>query len=152
LTNEDLKYARWTGTSWEIQTVDSEGDVGDFTSIALDSGDNPHISYFDRGDFDLEYARWTGTSWEIQTVDNEGVGAFASIALDFSGNPHISYYDVTNDDLKYSKLVAETPLMVYVGVVGVAVIAVILGISLALRKRWAPRFESKTATGCRNSW
>ena len=30
---------------WDIQTVDSVNWVGEYTSLALDSDDNPHISY-----------------------------------------------------------------------------------------------------------
>ncbi len=33
--------------TWSVETVNSTGDVGLNTSIALDSGDNPHISYYD---------------------------------------------------------------------------------------------------------
>jgi len=40
-----LMYARWNGSAWEIQTVDTNGgSVGAFNSIALDSCDRPHIS------------------------------------------------------------------------------------------------------------
>jgi hypothetical protein len=46
---ENLKYARSTGSSWSIQTVDSEGgDISGGTSIALDSSGLPHISYNNR--------------------------------------------------------------------------------------------------------
>ena len=43
----DLKYARWTGSAWEIQTVDSQGDWGEHSSLALDADGRPHISYHD---------------------------------------------------------------------------------------------------------
>jgi hypothetical protein len=36
-----------TQSVWNIETVDSNGDVGHTTSIALDSSDRPHISYSD---------------------------------------------------------------------------------------------------------
>ena len=60
-TNDDLKYARWTGTTWTVETIDSVGNVGWWPSIALDSSDRPHISYYiDTGLGNLKYAQWTG--------------------------------------------------------------------------------------------
>ncbi len=56
-TNFDLKYATGTFGSWSIETVDSAGEVGMCTSIALDSSDNVHISYFDLTNYNLKYAR-----------------------------------------------------------------------------------------------
>jgi hypothetical protein len=95
--NADLKYASWTGSAWSIQTVDSQGNVGGYTSLKLDSFDKPHICYLEMApNFDLKYASWTGSQWEIQTVDSEGyVGFFCSLSLDFNGNPRISYCDTT---------------------------------------------------------
>ena len=87
----------------EITTVDSNGKVGRFSSIALDSAGNPHISYFDSTNADLKYASWNGWNWVIETVDSEGyVGEYCSLALDSNGNPHISYFGSMNDDLKYA--------------------------------------------------
>ena len=81
-------------STWDIQTVDSEGDVGVYTSIALDSNNYPHISYSDNTNSNLKYAKWNGTSWNVQTVDSAGnVGWHTSIALDNNNYPHISYYD-----------------------------------------------------------
>ena len=60
---------------WYIQTVDSEGLVGAFTSLATDKNDNPRISYFGNGS--LKYAAFNGSSWAIETVDSTmNVGAF----------------------------------------------------------------------------
>jgi hypothetical protein len=91
--NDDLKYAAWTGSGWNIQTVDSDGFVGRHTSIALDSSDNPHISY--SAENALNYASWNGTAWDIQTVDL-GYLSFTSLAFDKKGNPHISYFYVSS--------------------------------------------------------
>jgi len=91
--NRPLKYAKWNGSSWEISTVFNHvGDVGGYTSIAIDEQDNPHISFY--GNLMLKYAHWTGSSWIIETVDSgyeDAIGLFTSIALDSEGNPHFSY-------------------------------------------------------------
>lgn len=83
-----LRYARFDGAAWRIETVDTSG--GGFTSIALDSQGRPHISYCDCRNRALKYARWDGTAWQVQTVDT-GVGGFTSLKLDAQGRPHISY-------------------------------------------------------------
>jgi uncharacterized membrane protein len=67
LTNYDFKYAKWTGSSWSIQTVDSTGSVGAYTSIALDSSNNPHISYYDTTNGNLKYAKWCSTPALVST-------------------------------------------------------------------------------------
>lgn len=54
-----LMYAFFNGTSWEIETVDSVGEAGLYTSLALDSAGFPHISDFDDANDTVEYA-WKG--------------------------------------------------------------------------------------------
>jgi len=53
-----FKYAFWDGSSWDITAVDTYGHVGPWSSIALDSSDNPHISYEGYIIDDLKYARY----------------------------------------------------------------------------------------------
>jgi hypothetical protein len=67
--NMNLKYAHWTGSTWDFQTIDSIGNVGKFTSIAIDSG-GPSICYYDETNGDLKYAHWTGSTWSLTTIDS----------------------------------------------------------------------------------
>ena len=98
-----LKYARWNGTVWNIETVDSGEDIGRYASLALDKGDNPHIAYFDSTNYKLMYAKWTGSTWEIEIADPAGWSGYAtSLALDSSDTPHISYGHKTSHDLMYA--------------------------------------------------
>jgi len=109
--NEDLKFAYWNGSSWDIEIVDWEGDVGRQTSLALDSNGYPAISYADRFDDlnegDLKFARWNGSSWDIETVDSIGdirwTELGTSLSLDSNGYPAISYYDSWDHDLKFAR-------------------------------------------------
>lgn len=94
--------ANWQGTQGPI--VDPQGDVGQYTSIALDSSKQPSISYYDASNHALKYAYKDSSGfWQPGTVDSgNDLGQYSSLALDCSGNPHIAYYDATNGDLKYA--------------------------------------------------
>ena len=108
-----LNYAYWTGSSWHKQVVDNSAQMcvfeyfGDYTSIAIDSSDHPHISYCDFENYDLKYAHFTGIQWNKEVIDSEGyVGQYSCIALDEYDNPHISYGYLQDHssafDLKYA--------------------------------------------------
>lgn len=101
---DNLKYTFYDGITWYIQVIDSDGFKGNYTSIAVDAANRPHISYCACGvDFDLKYAYYTGTSWQIQTVDESGLET--AIALDNYGRPHIAYSSVVDGRrmLKYAR-------------------------------------------------
>jgi hypothetical protein len=110
-TNGDLKYAHGTGPDewhleWYTETVDSKGDVGQYTSIVLDDEGDPHITYYDASNGDLRYAYQENGEWQFETVDSEGdVGMWSSLAIDQQGNLHVAYYDDTNETVKYAYLV-----------------------------------------------
>jgi len=112
-TNRDLKYARWDGAAWQIETVDGPDQVGTYTSLALDSLDRPHIAYSDYTNDDLKYARWDGAAWQVATVDTGGdfglVGMYTSLGVDSSDHPHISHNEWAADDsLKYARFNGTT--------------------------------------------
>ncbi|MCK5291236.1 MAG: hypothetical protein KAR39_04360 [Thermoplasmata archaeon] len=103
-----IHYAKWDGTSWSIEVPDTNTRACTQlpTSIALDSRDFPHISYFDVTNEDRKYAGWDGRSWILDTVDTRLVGEGSSIAIDSDDNPHIAY--VTPSSLWYAERDGDT--------------------------------------------
>jgi hypothetical protein len=82
---DTLKFARWTGSSWQIQVVESGGI---YASLAYDPATGqPTIShgYYPNGRF----ARWTGSSWEIEVVERPTYGN--SLRYDSSNSPWVAY-------------------------------------------------------------
>jgi Ca2+-binding RTX toxin-like protein len=109
--NEVLRVAHCDDPNCEgggesVVTVDSRGNVGDYTSLVLDGSGNPVISYSDISDEDLKLAHCDDPNCEnggesFARVDGpQDVGTYTSLMLDAVGNPVISYHDGTNGDLK----------------------------------------------------
>ncbi len=98
-----IRHAWWDGVMWNVEMVDPDVGLGLPTSIAIDSLDRAHISYYTEAGEDLRYASWTGSTWNLETVDSAGdVGDCSSHVLDSLDRPHIAYRDRTNDILKYA--------------------------------------------------
>lgn len=92
-----LKYAFWEHSlkRWFTMVV-AESSNG--CALALDSKQQPHISYNDYGTAigaKLRYAHWDGTSWKKQVIplNSETIASYTSIALDANDNPSISFYE-----------------------------------------------------------
>jgi hypothetical protein len=104
-----LRFAKWSGSTWTTQAVETIGSPS-YSSLVLDSKDNPCISYTGPNR-DLRYAKWTGSAWATEIVDSTGnTGMYTSLALDNNGNPCISYHDYGNYDLKYVSSTGQTAL------------------------------------------
>ena len=113
-TNKDLRMASYVSpgasnancgpnNDWYCQTVDSNGDVGQYSSIAVT--DEPlfrkiGIAYRDDSSNALKYASFScghGCSWSIQTIQASSnqlisYGLETSLRYDSTGSPHIAYY------------------------------------------------------------
>ncbi len=107
--SNDLILARRGDGSWSRETVDSEGDAGQFAELIIDDSDRLHISYATQTGSDeavIKYAtRGAGESdWAITEVDTlssifygfEGAREITSIKIDSAGNPWIAYTDELN--------------------------------------------------------
>lgn len=115
--NGKLKYVNnvddgYWGDPVDLVTVGSVSETGTpnvhgLASLALDSTNHPHVSYYDANSQSLKYMQWTGTAWTAPvTLDGGGgagaiVGVDNTMKLDRQGHPHIAYSDATNKDLKY---------------------------------------------------
>ena len=88
------KYAHWDGAEWRIERVDGgvSSLVGGHCSIALDSTDQPYISYYNQLDAVLKCAHKEGLDWTSEVADpDSGSGRYTSIEIDSLDLPHISY-------------------------------------------------------------
>ena len=96
-----LKYGYFDGSTWTVETLQSIMDKESPTrhsSLALDSSDNPHISYYDPKNQTLRYTYHDGSSWVDQNLTQDDAndnGRHNSIALDSSDYPRISYKNST---------------------------------------------------------
>jgi hypothetical protein len=108
--NLDLKLARCgnltcTPASTTLSVVDSVGNVGLYTSLALDTAGNPLMSYHDTTLDDLKVAHCINPTCSAGTiftkVDESGnTGLHTSLALNSAGHPVISYQDGSSADLQ----------------------------------------------------
>lgn len=115
---KNLRYATYdpSTSEWTNGLADSGGgsspDAGLFTSIALDSSQNPVIAHYDQYKGELRVATWNGSAFDGTVVDegedavdvngetvDSNTGAFTSIAID-GGTTYISYYDQAAGDLR----------------------------------------------------
>jgi hypothetical protein len=104
--DNNLGYATNASGSWVRSIVDATAGVGLHSSIAIDSQDKVHISYYDDATDDLKYATNATSSspWSIYTIDTTGfVGTHTSIAVDSNDKIHITYHNGSGVwDLRYA--------------------------------------------------
>jgi hypothetical protein len=106
-TEEELWYQYFVkGSGWQHQVPDSDGNVGKRSSLAFDSLDHPHVSYFDQASYDLKYACLDGPDWHVETIEGDGVlsGDISSIAVDGYDRPWIAFRGCEPPDGHYDQL------------------------------------------------
>jgi hypothetical protein len=103
-TYGNLRMAKYVGSSgncgpdnaWSCETVDSVGDVGKYSSIAVDPTDGyPIISYYDATNGALKLAIGYVFGWNIKTIHDPLLGSagwYTSLKLDSTGKTRIAYY------------------------------------------------------------
>jgi hypothetical protein len=94
-----VQYARYTGTLWNIQTVDTIPEPSGF-SLALDSNNTPYILYSPTsyiGEYqgieiraiNIKLAIYQNSNWALQVITLPSpTGRFGNIVLDSKGYPH----------------------------------------------------------------
>ena len=103
-----LKYAHYTGSTWEIQMVSAPGPMHigedmDTCAIKIGPGNTPYISYYDHVTRHLLLAHRNGSSWPAETIDANGdTGLFNALAF-FNGIPRLAYFHYSNYDVNYIK-------------------------------------------------
>ena len=94
-----------------ITSPDAAGNVGQYTSLALDTSGNPVVSYFEAADgssgLKVLHCGDADCAANNSITSPDAGGQYTSLALDAGGNPVVSYYDGNNGDLKV--LHSDTP-------------------------------------------
>ena len=100
---ETLVYMNYDGVNWTDTVVSLSAHFGPI-GIAVDSNNNPHISYANNGiDYcgnGLRIASYNGTAWITESVHaGNNRGCESSIIIDESDNIYIAYQDRSSSKL-----------------------------------------------------
>jgi len=88
-----------------VQTIDSTGDIGSFTSLAINPlTHRPSITYYDATHGDLKLAIQNKNGWNLSTVATAGdVGKINSLKFNKAGDPCVAYADPVSGALVFAR-------------------------------------------------
>lgn len=91
-TNYDLKYARFNGSSWAIETIDVDSAIGRCTSLAFGPDGLPAISHVLLSSEVVRVARFNGSTWTMSSLGSAGnTSGTSSLAFGPDGQPAVCY-------------------------------------------------------------
>ncbi len=109
-----LKYATNPTGNWTCEYIDTESYINSPTSLAVDSEQRAHITYFDWFHSEVKYATNKNGSWEISVpVQASESGHGPSLALDANDMPHISYVSTSHSQAACTVLTLPHPVPTY---------------------------------------
>lgn len=100
--SRNLYYAKRGGSDWTVSVIDASYGVGAYASLAFETNNRPHISYYDSTNNVLKYAVYFNDQWRVEVVQIGGSSIncqYSSIDLDSSARPHIACYDAVYEEL-----------------------------------------------------
>lgn len=100
-TNSTTNIGNPSKMNWILSIMDGAGDTGYGSSIAVDSNNKLHISYYDNtlpdADGKLKYATNVSGVWQTYTIDNgQALGPKTSVVIDSNNKVHIGYSSLVN--------------------------------------------------------
>jgi hypothetical protein len=108
----DLGYARFDGSAWIVEEVDTYSPVGaavgGYTSLAFDRLGRPAIAYYDYGASALKFIQDNDGDFSLMdetpvfVVNAFTEGQFSSLTFDSLNRAMIAHFDDANDDLRFS--------------------------------------------------
>lgn len=82
-----VRYAHLSGSQWLTETVA----IGQYPTLVVDSGDVPHVGFWDPTGQTLMHATRDGTGWTSEVVAPAVTDPYPSLAVDAQGHPHLCY-------------------------------------------------------------
>ncbi|UCC79340.1 MAG: hypothetical protein JSW64_13875, partial [Candidatus Zixiibacteriota bacterium] len=101
-----LKYATLSDTGWIKEIVDSPedtsiGQIGEFSSIAINGDGYPCISYLQADPDEIKYAYQDSTGWNVTAVNQVNIPHYSKLVFAGSFDPIIGYHrlDTLNNEI-----------------------------------------------------